>query len=143
MESEPDTDAGSSARQTEPMIKVQNARDTNDDVAACEASVSGATSHVTDRARANAGVAMVIIFIGMVIQGVAKAPRAPFSTAFIDDNVEKTKTGFYVVRGALDQFMKLAVQLAFKCDQPDLYNSPGYQNKISRIKTFAKRAAND
>ncbi|KAK7491035.1 hypothetical protein BaRGS_00017731, partial [Batillaria attramentaria] len=49
-----------------------------------------------DRARANAGVAMVIIFLGMVIQGMAKAPRLPFSTAFVDDNVEKTQTGFYV-----------------------------------------------
>ncbi|XP_033727073.1 solute carrier organic anion transporter family member 5A1-like [Pecten maximus] len=40
-------------------------------------------------------LAISIIAIGMMVQGVGKAPRAPFVTVYIDDNVEKRKTGFY------------------------------------------------
>ncbi|XP_069123732.1 solute carrier organic anion transporter family member 2B1-like [Argopecten irradians] len=41
-------------------------------------------------------LAIAIIAIGMIVQGVGKAPRAPFVTVYIDDNCEKRKTGFYV-----------------------------------------------
>ncbi|XP_060066145.1 solute carrier organic anion transporter family member 2B1-like [Ylistrum balloti] len=40
-------------------------------------------------------LSIVIIAIGMMVQGIGKAPRAPFVTVYIDDNVEKRKTGFY------------------------------------------------
>lgn len=41
-------------------------------------------------------VAMAIIAIGMIIQGFGKSPRQPFVTTYIDDNVKKTKTAFYM-----------------------------------------------
>lgn len=40
-------------------------------------------------------LAIAIIAIGMMVQGIGKAPRSPFVTVYIDDNVEKRKTGFY------------------------------------------------
>ncbi|KAK3087480.1 hypothetical protein FSP39_006508 [Pinctada imbricata] len=41
-------------------------------------------------------VALTIIALGMIFQGMAKAPRSPFAAVFIDDNVDKRKTGFFV-----------------------------------------------
>ncbi|XP_025103096.1 solute carrier organic anion transporter family member 1B1-like [Pomacea canaliculata] len=57
---------------------------------------TGDTSSVSNRARANAVSALVIIVLGMVLQGVAKAPRHPLITTFVDNNIDKTKTGFYM-----------------------------------------------
>ncbi|XP_025102615.1 solute carrier organic anion transporter family member 2A1-like isoform X2 [Pomacea canaliculata] len=54
------------------------------------------TSSISNRARANAMSALVIIVLGMVLQGVAKAPRHPLITTFVDNNIDKTKTGFYM-----------------------------------------------
>ena len=39
--------------------------------------------------------ALGIFSLGMFLQGVAKAPRAPFSAVYIDDNTDRQKTGFY------------------------------------------------
>ncbi|KAK7106612.1 solute carrier organic anion transporter family member 2A1-like isoform X1 [Littorina saxatilis] len=47
-----------------------------------------------NRARANAGVALAVIVAGMVLQGIAKTPRYSFVTSYVDDNVDKVKTGF-------------------------------------------------
>ncbi|KAL8573006.1 hypothetical protein ACOMHN_010436 [Nucella lapillus] len=47
-------------------------------------------------ARAHSASALVVIVVGMVLQGVAKTPRASFTTYFVDTNVDKTKTGFYM-----------------------------------------------
>ncbi|XP_063405834.1 solute carrier organic anion transporter family member 3A1-like [Mytilus trossulus] len=41
-------------------------------------------------------VAMAIIAIGMIIQGIGKSPRQAFVTTYIDNNVDKTKTAVYV-----------------------------------------------
>lgn len=41
-------------------------------------------------------VAMAIIAIGMILQGVGKAPRTPFSSYYIDENVDKRKTSLYL-----------------------------------------------
>ena len=41
-------------------------------------------------------VAMAIIAIGMILQGIAKSPRQAFITIYIDNNVDKTKTAVYV-----------------------------------------------
>ena len=49
-----------------------------------------------DVARANAGSALVVIVLGMVLQGVAKTPRYSFTTTYVDANVEKTNTGFFM-----------------------------------------------
>jgi hypothetical protein len=49
-----------------------------------------------NRARTNAGAALVVIVLGMALQGIAKTPRAAFTTTYVDANVEKTKTGFYM-----------------------------------------------
>ena len=49
-----------------------------------------------NQARANTGAALVIIVVGMVLQGIAKAPRSSFVTTYIDANVDKVKTGFYM-----------------------------------------------
>ena len=34
--------------------------------------------------------------VGFVFQGIAKSPRNSFTTLYIDDAVQKTKTGFYM-----------------------------------------------
>lgn len=41
-------------------------------------------------------VAMTIFAIGLIIQGICKSPRQPFVTTYIDDNVDKTQTAFYM-----------------------------------------------
>ena len=41
-------------------------------------------------------VAYVLIAVGMVLQGVGKSVRMPFLTLYIDDAVDKRKTGFYM-----------------------------------------------
>ncbi|XP_056014356.1 solute carrier organic anion transporter family member 2B1-like [Ostrea edulis] len=40
-------------------------------------------------------LALSLIGIGMTLQGIGKAPRGPFYLVYIDDNVERRKTGFY------------------------------------------------
>lgn len=41
-------------------------------------------------------MAFALIATGMVFQGVGKSPRYPFVTLYIDDAVDKRKTGFYM-----------------------------------------------
>ncbi|CAC5401486.1 SLCO3A [Mytilus coruscus] len=41
-------------------------------------------------------VAMAIIAIGMILQGIGKSPRQAFITTYIDNNVKKTQTAIYV-----------------------------------------------
>ncbi|WAR03470.1 SO2A1-like protein [Mya arenaria] len=41
-------------------------------------------------------IAMTLIAIGMVLQGLAKAPRYPFLTTYVDDNVNKKNTAMYM-----------------------------------------------
>ena len=38
---------------------------------------------------------------GMMVQGMAKAPRTPFTATYVDDNVEKSQTAMYM--GKLDE----------------------------------------
>jgi len=38
----------------------------------------------------------VIYLSGMILQGVAKAPRYPFLTSYVDDNVNKKNTAMYM-----------------------------------------------
>ncbi|XP_076437485.1 solute carrier organic anion transporter family member 2A1-like [Babylonia areolata] len=47
-------------------------------------------------ARGHAGTALALIAVGMVLQGVAKTPRMPFSTFYVDNNLPQVKTGFYM-----------------------------------------------
>ena len=37
----------------------------------------------------------------MMVQGMAKAPRTPFTATYVDDNVEKSQTAMYM--GKLDE----------------------------------------
>ncbi|KAL4218355.1 hypothetical protein ACF0H5_023092 [Mactra antiquata] len=41
-------------------------------------------------------IAFYLIAIGMVFQGIGKSPRSPFVTLYVDDAVEKRKTGYYM-----------------------------------------------
>ncbi|VDI78739.1 solute carrier organic anion transporter family, member 3A [Mytilus galloprovincialis] len=41
-------------------------------------------------------VAMAIIAVGMILQGIGKSPRQAFITTYIDNNVKKTQTAVYV-----------------------------------------------
>lgn len=41
-------------------------------------------------------IAIVIIAVGMIIQGFGKAPRQPFIITYIDDNVPKQKTACFI-----------------------------------------------
>ncbi|XP_048769793.1 solute carrier organic anion transporter family member 2B1-like isoform X2 [Ostrea edulis] len=40
-------------------------------------------------------LALSLIGVGMTLQGIGKAPRGPFYLVYIDDNIERRKTGFY------------------------------------------------
>ncbi|CAG5129587.1 unnamed protein product [Candidula unifasciata] len=40
-------------------------------------------------------ISLIIIVIGMALQGFGKAPRASFSIVYVDDNTSKVNTGFY------------------------------------------------
>ncbi|BFZ20992.1 hypothetical protein BsWGS_24031 [Bradybaena similaris] len=42
-----------------------------------------------------AGISLVIIVIGMALQGFGKAPRLTYSVVYVDDNTAKVNTGFY------------------------------------------------
>ncbi|KAH3883708.1 solute carrier organic anion transporter family member 2A1-like isoform X1 [Dreissena polymorpha] len=41
-------------------------------------------------------LAMAFIAVGMILQGLAKAPRYPFITTYVDDNVNKKNTAMYM-----------------------------------------------
>lgn len=41
-------------------------------------------------------IAYVLFNIANIVQGAAKAPCYPYSAQYVDDNVDKQKTGFYV-----------------------------------------------
>lgn len=41
-------------------------------------------------------IALTLLAVGMIIQGVGKAPRFPFLTTYIDDNVNKKNTAMYM-----------------------------------------------
>lgn len=59
----------------------------------------GETSRDVDpgsMARTHGGTALVIIVLGMVLQGMAKTPRYSFTACYVDNNVDKVKTGFYM-----------------------------------------------
>lgn len=75
-----------------------------------ECSMGSATVSFTYRRMAYA-----IIVIGMVIQGMAKAPRSPLGTAYIDNNVRiQSRTGAYVGKmlcyaaGAMANLLRLS-----------------------------------
>lgn len=55
--------------------------------------------------------AFAVIAIGMIMQGLAKAPRSPLQASYIDDNVKKTKTGAYM--GTIIGISILGPALAF------------------------------
>lgn len=40
-------------------------------------------------------LALSLIGIGMTLQGIGKSPRVPFYMVYIDDNIDRRKTGFY------------------------------------------------
>ncbi|KAL8618456.1 hypothetical protein ACOMHN_049873 [Nucella lapillus] len=61
-----------------------------------EPSVTSEDLDPGSRARAHSGTALLILVVGMVLQGVAKAPRGSFSLYYVDCNVEKAKSGFYM-----------------------------------------------
>ncbi|XP_076454928.1 solute carrier organic anion transporter family member 2A1-like [Babylonia areolata] len=48
------------------------------------------------RAHAHAVTALAVIATGMVLQGVGKTPRTSFTTTYVDANVPRVKTGFYM-----------------------------------------------
>lgn len=48
-------------------------------------------------------LAFVLFNIGMFLQGAGKAPCYPYSSQYIDDNVDKQKTGFYLSMSPLSK----------------------------------------
>ncbi|XP_061182972.1 solute carrier organic anion transporter family member 2A1-like [Saccostrea echinata] len=41
-------------------------------------------------------LALALIGIGMALQGIGKAPRSPYYMEYVDDNIDRRKTGFYL-----------------------------------------------
>ncbi|XP_059154803.1 solute carrier organic anion transporter family member 2A1-like [Physella acuta] len=58
------------------------------------ASSADKKSHLTSENTAI--ISVVIIFLGMMIQGFGKAPRTSFTVMYIDDNTKKTNTGIFM-----------------------------------------------
>ena len=44
----------------------------------------------------SSSIPLVIFAIGMIVQGIGKAPRYPMLTQYLDDNTKKGDTGFYM-----------------------------------------------
>ncbi|XP_059154811.1 solute carrier organic anion transporter family member 2A1-like [Physella acuta] len=58
------------------------------------ASAADKRSHLTSENTAI--ISLVIIFLGMMIQGFGKAPRTAFTVTYIDNNTKKTNTGIFM-----------------------------------------------
>ncbi|CAG5131295.1 unnamed protein product, partial [Candidula unifasciata] len=56
-------------------------------------------------------IAIFILALGMILQGVAKSPRQPFIITYLDDNLPKTKTSVYL--GAIVGLSFFGPALAF------------------------------
>ncbi|KAL4240875.1 Solute carrier organic anion transporter member 5A1 [Mactra antiquata] len=56
-------------------------------------------------------LAYVLFNIGMILQGVSKAPCYPYSSQYVDDNGDKKKTGFYV--GAISSIAIFGLALGY------------------------------
>jgi len=39
---------------------------------------------------------LFVLVLGMIVQGIAKSTRNPFSTTYVDDNGKKKKTAMYM-----------------------------------------------
>lgn len=66
--------------------------------------------HEDDTAR---NVTMALIAIGMIIQGIGKAPRYPMLGQYLDDNTGKRETGYYV--GKFQEMLsKIVIRLVYK-----------------------------
>lgn len=50
---------------------------------------------------AASSVAMALIAVGMVLQGIGKAPRYPMLGQYLDDNTERRDTGYYMGKSCL------------------------------------------
>ena len=78
---------------------------TEDDVTLCTFNQQASNSSSDESYAATVGhfvktsskmTAYVLFIVANIIQGAAKAPRYPYSAKYVDDNVDKQKTGFYV-----------------------------------------------
>ncbi|KAK3087958.1 hypothetical protein FSP39_012827 [Pinctada imbricata] len=75
------------------LMKVHSNR-TNRDL--CEKDVNTAQlSQIISPGTAIKRISQAFIGIGMVLQGIGKAPRTAAFTVYVDDNVDRRKTGFY------------------------------------------------
>lgn len=57
---------------------------------------SSSNSHAHITKSSSKAIAYVLLCIGMVLQGAGKAPCYPYSSQYVDDNVDQQKTGFYM-----------------------------------------------
>lgn len=57
---------------------------------------------------ARSSVAMAFIAIGMIVQGLGKAPRAPMIAQYIDDNSKPRETGFFMGKYVFFSFIHMS-----------------------------------
>ncbi|KAJ8321697.1 hypothetical protein KUTeg_000168 [Tegillarca granosa] len=67
----------------------------------CNIATNGTTNlsgNCTTSAKSEQEVKWVVVWFGVcfAVQGLAKSPRNPLGTLYVDSNVDKTKTGFYI-----------------------------------------------
>ena len=77
-----------------PLCVLSNYTDDVMDVVGCSSAKAKRVKSSTSEATKN--MALTIIAIGMLFQGIGKAPRGPFTTVYVDDNVNKRKTGYFI-----------------------------------------------
>ncbi|XP_061177420.1 solute carrier organic anion transporter family member 2B1-like [Saccostrea echinata] len=61
----------------------------------CESSTEHPNKVLTAPSYSIKNLALVLIGIGMTLQGIGKAPRGPYYMVYVDDNIDRRKTGFY------------------------------------------------
>ena len=66
------------------------------DMVSASALDSQEESQVVSTGSTKKTVAYVLLIIGMILQGAGKAPCYPYSGKYLDDNVNKQSTGYYI-----------------------------------------------
>lgn len=78
----------------------------------CQSAVEEKSSVLAAPSYSIQTLALSLIGIGMALQGIGKAPRVPFYMVYIDDNIDRRKTGFYtgIVLNFIHAFSRCFVQ---------------------------------
>ena len=101
------TENNTSSTSSVPLCVLSNYTDGDDTALGCSApkakKITSSTTETTNN------MALTIIAIGMMFQGIGKAPRGPFTTVYVDDNVDKRQTGFIIGRLWIQSYLIIQI----------------------------------